>query len=318
MNETAVEETQQQLLSWFLAQSFTGVHIFIEMYILLSLVFFGLRTNKLCAPWNRSITILLLIGISTPLIHLLNISFTETLLITNLSSNISYNTQAANVACNTILRLKLFTNAFAFTPAFVFLWYRHRTIYRSLSLSNQKHQIMGVVSGISMTLLLVCLAFILKLIINGKSYISSPYGCVIQPDLKSNYQTLEIVAAILYFVSWIIMSLLLVCLLISVKGTREETSREVRKVIKKAVISLLFCVLSNVLALFLSGVVVQHSLPSYVTYTYLKCVLFDFSLTVDSLFIVLSYLGHRNILFGWLPWVANSSQCLDRGSLSTE
>ena len=301
VTEPTGETAEQHLPSWSLAQAFTGLHICIEVYVIISLIFFGVRTNKLCAPWDRSKTRLLLIGIYTPIIHLVNIAITEILLTTSTLYDPGYDTTAADTACTTLVHLRLTTYSMAMLPSFVFLWYRHRIIYRKLELTKQKKLFMEVMSGISISLLLVSMAFLFVFAIITTSYLRTPYGCVLKPLLKSSFKTMEMLFAILFFVSWILMSVLLVFLLVTADITGDATSHLVHKVIKKTVISIIVCVLSYMLSLSVSFLALPGSWPRYVT-----CVIYDCSIAVNSLSVVLSYLDHWDIFFSWLPMKVTS------------
>ena len=125
---------EQPLPFLAIAQVLTCVNIFVELYILVALIFYGVRTKRLCAPWNRATTRLLLIGISMPLVHLMNIAVTQFQLViayeANRSSlNLTYNTTASSAACKYLNYAGVPTYLLSIFATSLFVWYRQRHIY---------------------------------------------------------------------------------------------------------------------------------------------------------------------------------------------
>ena len=83
------------------AQALTFVNAFVELFILVALITYGVRKKKLGTSWSCH----LLICISMPLIYLMNNAVTKTQLVLSVDAtksrlNLSYNTTASNAACD--------------------------------------------------------------------------------------------------------------------------------------------------------------------------------------------------------------------------
>ena len=126
--------TDEQPLPFLaIAQVLTCVNIFVELYILVVLVLFGVRTRKLCVvkshddpPLERFI--------SMPLFHLLNVVIikiqfviADEAIMSSLS--LSYNTTASNAACEYLNYAGAPTYLLSISATSLLVWYRQRNIY---------------------------------------------------------------------------------------------------------------------------------------------------------------------------------------------
>ena len=280
---------------WSTAQAFTILNIFFELYILIALILSGIRTKKLCTPWNRTETRILLIGISTPLMHLVNIALTESLLAANLTVGPGYNTTAANYLCDVIIRVKHVSYSLALLPSFVSLWYRQRTLYRSMCLSNGKKLKGKVSSNVSIALVLTGAVVIPTYNIVRSCHIRTENGCVTHPRCGEGLR-IKIVNSCLVSFTWVLMVSLLVYLLATSRTTESNTNRFIRKVTVKAFYSLVICIASEVVCIIVATLAFPANWPRYPT-----CVLYDLSLLANSVSIVVSYVNPGNIFFGFMP-----------------
>ena len=286
------------------AQAIACVNIVVEIYILVALVSYGVREKILCAPWKRPTTRLLLIAISVPLIHLIRMAVTEYLLIVRLQNtmtvklNLSYNTTVANQTCNTLINVSFSIYVLALLPSFVFMWYRHRTIYRNFNFSQLKMNVMSKVSYLYLTVILVFSIATISIEHNNSKYLQNASGCVLSPSFIIYDLISHIAGFLMYSISWTVIVGLLCYLLLTVESTQSQTDLLIRRVIKTSVFSLLLRVCSNIVATLLVLFVFPKSWPRYTTIVVIDC-----SLAVNSVSIVMSYLNCWEIFYGWLPTV---------------
>ena len=284
---------QQSLPSWGLSQAVTGLNIAVEVYVLLSLVFHGVRTKKLSAPWNRATTRLLLLGILTPSVHLINIAVTESQLILPAVLDLGVNTTAANHACDVSQHTKMVTYAIASLPAFAFLWYRQHSLYCLDSLLNVNTLVAKVVSGFLITLLVVMSPALAVYDNTGSFYLMTAAGCAFHPLYEADY-SINNAAAAAHLITGVLLFGLFVYPLAQAKTIK--LTGYVQQLIKKALYSILLYEFSDVVALIVCTFCLPNGWPRYVT-----SVAYDCSLAVHSVSIVVSFNGHWDIFFGWLP-----------------
>jgi len=137
-------------------------------------------------------------------------------------------------------------------------------------------------------------------------YMLGPRGCLFDPNhIDKNSKGLRSIVSVsaIHSISWAIIVALLVYLLVSAESTQNQTNFLIRNVIKTAVISLLVCVVSNII----TSLVVVYTFPKWWP-RYPTSVMYDFSLVIDSVSIVMSYLERWNIIFGWLPTFMQKKQ----------
>ena len=297
-NITSETNPWQTPTMWYIAQTITCVNIFVELYILVALFTYGVREKKLCAPWNRPTTRLLLIGISMPMLHLFRIAFTQLQLFgrykntTATGLNFSYNTTALNDTCTTLNGLNRTTFAIALLHTYVFMWYRHRTVYHEFILSTLKKNLMKSLSYANISFILVSSVALVITTTMFSHYILKPSGCVLDPSIGNNKYTAVVLSFVLFFTA-LVMIFGLIMLLATHRIIQNRTNVIIRRMVKTMMFCLLFSVFFNLTIMLVALFAFPKSWPRYFI-----LVLLDFSLVIDSVTIVFSYLDRWKILFG--------------------
>ena len=290
---------------WYTVQVITIVNFVCEFYFFLSLLTYGLRSGKLRSlkhePTRKS-SILMLLAITSPVTHMVSLTFQQLQLAQAVASEELWFT------CDVIMDLRLVTIFMATLHTYAYLWYRQKLFYNQPSIKHLKTPLYSVISFSSIILLV---AGLLGLVVANNwshSYVMTSHGCV-----TPLYELRKLGLYYMYFTCFLVIMTTIFGLFVY-PLLRHRRSRHhnpvssandvdiVYRAIRKSAVSLAICFLSAIAAM----IAVANLFPKYWP-RYPTTAMYDASLVVDTLAVIFCYDDHKSILCGWWRVVSSNS-----------
>ena len=183
--ETTVDRTQE--LDWIIPLVLHIALLLISLWLLVSLVHYGVKTNKWCRNHTNKSD-----KFSTGLVYTSAVACSVTCLVF-IVLNMAYINIAFGYGqdelCDTISDIALAVYGILLFWVYLFLWFRQRVFYNSFLLNAEYSVVLRILS--SSSIVLVAIAGTLTVIFNTlpNDTLSSPNGCIYMPneDLKVGY-----------------------------------------------------------------------------------------------------------------------------------
>ena len=303
--------------SWILVQVITSALILGAIWAFVSLVTYATKTGK----WNRSdkrkskTANLLTLAALCPVMFFLQSLATQSLVIVDRTFA---NDVSGDRACEVVIDASVVLFSFSTSPAYFFLWYRQKMLYSQPSLKHLNTRTVRFFSYLFLVLLLfggMSSCFIHTIPV---SYQMSNLGCVRSQTKRPNILANLITVATLILSQVILLGLFCHPLRLHksntevvrkassasrnstassstkmLKGKGKNKEERVYKAIRKATVSMLLCVSSDISAVVMITMVFKGNTPMC-----LSRVIYDISLFTNIVSVMFCFEEYSKILVG--------------------
>ena len=291
---------------WILSEVVTSLLCIGTVWSFAAVVSYATSTDK----WNRSdkpkakISNLWVLASLCPATFLLRVLTTQSLIIIDRTFP---NNASGDYACEVVVDTSVVLFSFSTFPAYLFFWYRQKMLYSQPSLKHLKTKTVRFFNVAFLTLFLLGGGSSCFIHTIPTSYQMSNLGCVMRPGRQSALAN-QITAATLIVSQLILLGLFChpLCLHRSSggaararsassasRGKKRNKEERVYTAIRKATVSMLLCVSSDVAAL-VSFVTIASVAGTPLC---LLRLVYDVSLFVNIVAVVYSFEGFSKILF---------------------
>lgn len=290
---------------WILSQVTTVIFLLFCLWAIVALCNYGIRKNKWNrAEKNRQQLILMTLAVFAPSVTIIRVLLTQTVIIVGLVSN---KNESGDFACEIAMDLSVGFFFMSTIPTYLFLWKRQRILYSNPSLKRLNTTFVNILSYVAICMLLIgglgsCVLFIVP-----TGYQMSDFGCVKSQLESTNPIPFYVGAAAMITSQLMIFGLFVHPLRLHKKnnvtvntpssdsngGGGESMKNRLKRANVLATTSMAICTFSDLFSLVLVAIVLPKTTPRDLSST-----IYDLSLAVNILSIMLSYEDYKEIMLG--------------------